>query len=340
MKRLIFTLLTISVLLGGCASSRQPEQTQYTATFLNLFDTVTTVVGRDESKAAFQEKAEWVRSELEVYHRLFDIYNEYPDMNNLKTVNDQAGIAPVKVDEKIIALLQDCKRYETLTEGKVNTAMGGVLKLWHESRTAGIEDPLHARLPDMQMLQQAAKYKDISCVVIDEKACTVFITDSRVQLDVGAVAKGWATQRVAEIAPKGLLISVGGNVCATGPKTADGTPWVVGIQKPEGEGYLHTIRVAGGCVVTSGDYQRTYTVSGKSYHHIIDPETLMPANLWRSVSVVCEDSALADALSTALFLMPLEQGRRLAKKCGAEVMWLDLQGEKHYTPRFETLIRT
>ena len=136
-----------------------------------------------------------------------------------------------------------------------------------------------------------------------------------------------------------MLISVGGNVCATGPKQGE-HPWVIGIQNPDGGDYLHTIYVTDGCVVTSGDYQRTYTVDGKKYHHIIDPDTRMPAGYWRSVSIVCADSALADALSTALFLLPLEEGKALAGKCGAEVLWIDKEGSEFMTSGFESIIRT
>ena len=159
------------------------------------------------------------------------------------------------------------------------------------------------------------------------------------RLDVGAVAKGWAVQRVAEESPTGLLISVGGNVCATGPKDETGTPWVVGINDPDGGEYLHTIYNADASVVTSGDYQRYFVVDGKPYHHIIDPDTRMPGSLWRSVTIVCGDSGLADALSTALFLLPLEEGQALAEKCGAEVLWMDTTGELFYTPGFRELIK-
>ena len=93
-------------------------------------------------------------------------------------------------------------------------------------------------------------------------------------------------------------------------------------------------------MVTSGDYQRTYWVEGKQYHHIIDPDTQMPSTDWRSVSVVCEDSGLADALSTALFLLPLEEGKTLAAQCGVEVLWVNADQQEYSTPGFGALIRT
>lgn len=341
MKRSIPMLLVLCVLLSGCGSMTNTAQKQYTATFLDLFDTVTTVVGISDSRESFEKKAQAVHDGLLPYHRLFDIYNDYEGMNNLKTVNDNAGIAPVKVDAAIIALLNDCKRYESATGGRVNTAMGSVLSLWHDARSAGIDDSANAALPDNAALKAAAEHTDFNTVILEEAASTVFISDPMVQLDVGAIAKGWAAQQVAQAAPTGLLISVGGNVCATGPKDESGTPWVVGIQNPNGsDKYLHTLNITGGCVVTSGDYQRTYAVDGKLYHHIIDPDTLFPAEHWRSVTIVCADSGLADALSTALFLLPREEGLSLLQKFDAEAMWVDAVGKCYYSPGFEKLIRT
>ena len=340
MKRVIPLLMVLCLFLGGCAQIGQPAQKQYTATFLDLFDTVTTIVGFAETEEAFREKVQPIHDALLTYHQLFDIYNEYEGIPNLKTVNDQAGVAPVRVDGAIIDLLTDCKDYYALTEGKVNAAMGSILRLWHDARTDGINDPVNARLPEPDALELAAAHMDFDRVTIDPEGSTVYIEDPEMSLDVGAIAKGWATQRVAEMTPKGMLISVGGNVCATGPKDEKGTPWVIGIQNLDGGDYLHTIYVSGGAVVTSGDYQRTYSVDGKQYHHIIDPGTWMPAAYWRSVTVVCQDSGLADALSTALFLLPIESGMALAERCGAEVLWIGADGEEVMTPGFREMIRT
>ena len=341
MKRFISILLLVSIFLSGCAITLPTvQEKQYTATFLNLFDTVTTIVGRASSESEFQAKAQSVHDELQRYHQLFDIYNDYDGITNLKSINDSAGIAPVEVDKAIIDLLLDCKTYYATTNGKVNAAMGSVLHLWHKARNDSIDDPLHAYIPNADELKTAAEHMDFNAVIIDEAASTVYISDPETRLDVGAIAKGWSTQRVAENAPKGLLLSVGGNVCATGPKDEKGTPWVVGIQDPDGGDYLHTIYVSGGSVVTSGDYQRYFVVDGKPYHHIIDPQTLQPSAYWRSVTIVCADSGLADALSTALFLLPQSEGQALLNEFDAEAMWVDANGNVRYSPGFEALIKT
>ncbi len=346
MKRLLPLLLCLC-LLTSCSSSRLEEifpaqkQKQYTATFLSLFDTVTTIVGKAESEEAFQNKIQPIRDEMEHYHRLFDIYEEYEGINNLKALNDRAAKAPVVVDAAILDLLEDCKTYYTATGGVFNPAMGSVLSLWHRAREDGINNPQNAYLPDPEALQNAAQHTNPDHIVINREASTVFFSDKELKLDVGAIAKGWSVQRICSHAPSGLLISVGGNVYATGPKAEDGTPWGVGIQSPESDGsYLHILNIKGGSVVTSGSYHRAYAVDGKLYHHIIDPRTLYPGTLWTSVTVVCADSGLADVLSTSLFLLSQAEGQALLDRYGAVAMWVDNQGNQYYSSGFRELIRS
>lgn len=343
MIRKILSLVLAFILLTGCSS---PQNTivkkRYQASFLTLFDTVTSIVGYAESEEEFEEITDEIHDQLEAYHQLFDIYKTYEGINNIKTINDQAGIAPVKVDPVLIVFLQDCKEFYDATDGVVNVAMGSVLSLWHDTRNAGINDPEHAKLPDEEALKEAAKHCSFDTVIIDEENSTIYLEDPKQKLDVGAIAKGWATQRVCENLPSGFLVSVGGNVCASGPKPENNSSWVVGIQDPEGgaDDYLHTVYVNQESVVTSGDYQRYYTVEGKRYHHIIDPETLYPAEDWKSVSIICKDSGVGDALSTALFLLNMEEGQKLLDKYEAEAVWVDMEGEIYYSTGFEALIRT
>ena len=335
LSAMILCLALALSLLAGCT----PRQQRYSATYWDLFDTVTTVTAPAESQADFDALAAQIHDSLLGYHRLFDIYNDYPGLANLKTLNDQAGQGAVKVDPAIIALLEDCKSYYDLTGGRVDVTMGAVLALWHDARSTGLENPQQAALPAAQALETAAAYRGWEYIVIDTAASTVAITDPNIRLDVGAVAKGWAVQQVAKKLPSGVLLNVGGNVVATGPKDEKGTAWSVGIQDPDdGSKYLHVVALTRGSAVTSGDYQRTYTVDGKDYHHIINPDTLYPAVYWRSVTILCDDSALADALSTALFTLPREAGQEILDICGAEAMWVDSQGQEYFSPGFSAFV--
>lgn len=342
MVRRMMCLLMAACLLTGCAGPFQGlSKEQYQVTYFDMFDTVTTILGYAGSQEEFEEAAGKIHDELQEYHQLFDIYNNYENRNNLKTINDKAGIEPVKVDEKIIELLLDCRTYYEVTDGKVNTAMGSVLTLWHEARTQGMEDVDNARLPDREELKEAAAHCSFDNVIIDEAASTVYIQDKQQRLDVGAIAKGWAVEQVCKEAPSGFLVSVGGNVCVTGPKPGNDAPWVVGIQSPQNPSEnLHTLSLENGCVVTSGDYQRYYIVDGRIYHHIIDPDTQLPGTYWKSVSIICEDSGLADALSTALFLLPRDQGEKLLEQFSAYAIWVDQEGDIYYSEGVEDFIRT
>jgi thiamine biosynthesis lipoprotein len=306
---------------------------RYQAEFLSLFDTVTTVVGYAGSREEFTDLAGDIKSKLQEYHRLYDIYNNYDGLNNLKTVNDSAGIKPVRVDPRIIDLLVLSKQKYELTGGAVNIAMGAVLELWRGCREKGVFDPEDAALPSQEALAEASKHTDIGDVVIDRAASTVFLRDPALRLDVGAVAKGYAVEQTAQyFEQKGadhLLLSVGGNIRTIGDKLDEygrETPWVVGIRNPDeanGRAELMTVSCSGMSLVTSGVYERYYTVDGVRYHHIISPETLMPSRYYEAVTILCRDSGLADGLTTAVFNMPLSRGLRLIEALpDAEALWV------------------
>lgn len=343
MKKVLAAFLALLLFpLASCNMAAQRQR--YEATFLALFDTVTTVVGYADSEEEFTEDAEYIRSALERYHQRYDIYHTYQGINNLKTVNDSAGIAPVKVDRAIIDLLLEAKEMYGRTGGRVNVAMGRVLSLWHRYRETGLDDPEHAQLPPMAELLAAAAHTDMDQVVIDETASTVYLADPDMSLDVGAIAKGFATQRVTDEAKArgidSLLINVGGNVCALGSQDGEGKPWRVGVQDPEdAQNTLHVLEVSDKTLVTSGSYQRYYTVDGKTYHHIIDPDTLMPADRFLSVTVLAEDSGDADGLSTALFTLSYEDGLKLLESMpGVEAIWVAQDRTEFYSPGFQTYI--
>ena len=179
MGRRIWALALAVLLLSGCtaqaASGR--DLRRYEASFLTLFDTVTTIVGYAETKEDFQATAQAFHDELLVYHQLFDIYQDHDGLNNLKTVNDNAGGEPVTVDRRIVDLLLFCRELEQITGGRVDVTMGSVLALWHEARSEGVDDPEQAALPDRAALEAAAEHTGSHLLEIDEQASTVRLTD-------------------------------------------------------------------------------------------------------------------------------------------------------------------
>lgn len=337
--------VAISSLLGACSpkQEKQAEQNRYTATFFEVFDTRTEIVGYGKNEEEFKAQAERLKEKLIYYNKLFDIYHNYEGINNIKTINDNAGKEPVIVDEEVLELLKFCKEMYERSNGQVNAAMGSVLTIWHDYREQGRDNPEEAVLPEMRALEEAEKYTDINHLIIEEDAKTVYLEESEMSLDVGGIGKGYAVQKVAdyareELGMESLLISVGGNVCAIGGKQ-DGSPWKVGIQNPDQESterYAGKVEVKDKSVVTSGDYQRYYMVDGVRYCHIIDPDTLMPADYFTSVTIVAEDSGLADVMSTAIYNMPFEEGLAFVDSMEEiEAMWILGDGSIRYSQKFE-----
>lgn len=327
-------LLMLSLLLFCSLACSAPKQQRYEAVYYDLFDTITKIAGYAKNESAFREQAALIHDSLLEYHRLFDIYNLYPDTPNLKTVNDNAGGSPVAVDPRIIDLLKFGKEVDEVSGHRVNITLGAVLSLWHECREKALADPSSAVLPSSDALQEASSHVGFDKLVIDETQGTVLLTDPHASLDVGAIAKGYAAARVMELVPSGYLLSLGGNVTVRGSKPS-GEPWSVGIQDPNDPSLLlHAVKAEDLSVVTSGDYQRAFVLSGVRYHHIIDPYTLYPADQWRSVTVLCPDSGVADALSTALFLLDRPSGEELLSRYDAEALWVSSDGTEYMSSGF------
>ena len=316
-KRFFTLALLLPVLLS--LSCGKPKAFQKTS--IAYFDTVITVTAYAESEAEFNALADEIFGEFARFHALYDIYHEYDGVINLCTINKTAGDSPVVVDAQVMELLSFGKSVHALTNGGTNIAMGSVLSLWHEARKRELP-------PDIELLTEAATHTDINDLVLDEEKSTVFFADPALLLDVGAIAKGYAAERIASDLEargiSGVLLNVGGNLVAVG----NSVPWKVAVQHPETSGaYLQKLTLSEGTLVTSGSYQRYFIKDGVRYHHIIDPVTLYPKNEFLQVTVLCSDSGLADALSTALFNLSYEEGLALIETLdGAEALWYTADG--------------
>ncbi len=321
----LFSLLSAA----SCAPKKKGDPEPKTRIFYEHFDTVSVFydyTGMDS--AEFRSLADSVEAAISHYHKLFDIYHEYEGITNLATVNRLAGQGRVKVDPAIIGLLSFSVEMYHLTGGKVNIAMGAPIALWHELRVSASSEP---RIPTEEELTALSEHISIDSIVIDKEALTVEITDPLVRIDVGAVAKGYTAELIKDellsMGKSGLVLDMGGNLCAVGSKPS-GEGWKSGIRNPlylnEGEEpYVRTVILKNASLVTSGVYERYYTVNGVRYHHIIDPETLMPSYRYLSVTVQTEDSGVADALSTAIFNMDYEEAVDFIREFGkAEVTFV------------------
>ena len=336
----IFSLL----LILACSCSKitkliYSNQEVHSITFAPYFDTVGQLYSYALDKEdAFNENASSVNALLERWHRMLDIYNEYGGMNNLCTVNRNAGGDPVKVDPDLIDFVLYAKDMCELTSGEMDISLGAVLRLWHDAGTAET-----TYVPSDADLAEAAKHVGFDKVEINKEQSTIRLTDPSASLDAGALGKGYASERAAELlSSKGIssyAINLGGNIRLLGAK-GDGTPYIIGIRDPQNpDESVITLNLTDCACVTSGDYERYFTVGGVPYGHIIDKDTLRPAGYCSSVSVICKDAALADALSTALFCMSFEEGLALVSSLeDVNAIWLWLDGTINFTMGIESFM--
>ncbi|MDR1508430.1 MAG: FAD:protein FMN transferase [Synergistaceae bacterium] len=312
---------------------------KFSTEFFGTFDTVVTFTAFARDEAEFERFLGVVRGEMNRMSMLFDIYNSYDGLVNLKTINDSAGTAPLKVDSDILELIALAKEAHAETGGAVNVALGPVLAIWHDYRERAASGDVGP--PPEAELRTSAAHTSIDDVEMDEENGTVFLRYPDMRLDVGAIAKGYAAQKAADRARAlGLasgIINAGGNVVIIGPPLDGRDAWNIGVQAPEPDGasfLIDVLSLQGGSAVTSGNYQRYFISDGKVYHHIIDPKTLYPAENVKSVTVIHSDSATADILSTAAFILPPEEAYSLAARRGAEAIWITEDGAAVATPGY------
>jgi len=345
-------LISIAAAFTGCGlfasegNENQGGMTRYDYYFDDCFNTGIQLIAYCDSEDSFAKMVEIAHNMFLEYHEACDIYYNYGSPNAC-SLNSEKSVT-IEEGSRLAEVIEIAKGYYELTDGNTNVAMGSVLSLWHEVRTLANDEGNKetVNLPSYEALKEASLHCSQEDLVVDYEAGTISLKDELMTIDLGAVAKGYATNAVGQaLIESGLsdafMINSGGNCFCKGTKP-DGSSWVIGVQDPDNlsGGYVEKLALSDVCVATSGDYYRYFEIDGVRYCHIIDPDTLYPANKYRSVTVISPDAGLCDALSTALFISDIDEGTEILKKAGnACAMWIMADGTKEYSEGFTDYVR-
>ncbi|WP_026881504.1 FAD:protein FMN transferase [Clostridium akagii] len=245
--------------------------------------------------------------------RLEGLMSFYLSTSEISKLNLEAGKNEVILDEETFEVIKKSKEYSELCHGTFDITAAALVKLW------GIFSK-NQRIPakeEIENILHLINYKDI---ILNEEKKSAKLSKAGQKIDLGAIAKGYAADKIIEIykknAVKSAFINIGGNVLTLGNKP-DNSPWLIGIQNPfEPRGKnIGVIKISDETVVTSGDYVRYFKENNIKYHHILDPNTGYPANSGIiSATIIGKNSMEADALSTGIFILGLIDGMELVEK--------------------------
>ncbi|WP_062104902.1 FAD:protein FMN transferase [Bacillus niameyensis] len=301
-----FLLLCILVLLTGCWKSGEPKASSNLATSPYkrtefLMGTVVTVKIYDKDKESVLtpvfERIQILANQITV--------NEKDSV--IADVNANAGVRPVAVSEDIFELIKAGQSYSGLTKGAFDISVGPLTSLWH----IGFPD---ARKPEQAEIDAALEKIDYKQVELNDKNHTIFLKQKGMQLDLGAIAKGFITDEVVKVLKahnvQSAIVDLGGNIFVLG-KNPTNENWTVGIQNPflpRGE-IIGKLPESNHSIVTSGIYERYLEVGQIKYHHLLNPKDGYPFNNdIAGVSVISKKSIDGDALSTSIFSKGIKEG--------------------------------
>ncbi|MEC9485570.1 MAG: FAD:protein FMN transferase [Candidatus Izemoplasma sp.] len=286
-----------------------------------------------------------VENILKDYHKLSDKYHVYDGYTNVKTINNNPT-AVHTIDEKLFNMIQFTLDHQDDVDNLFNIALGPVLNVWHNYRDDCQIDN-DCLVPPMSELEAADNYTNPEDIILNETNLTIQMGPS-MSLDLGGVSKGIIsgvlTDYLDALDLYGYLLNNGESNISIGGEhpSRDNGKFILAITDPTFSGaypYYATIYLSDGDqLVTSGDYQKYYMVDGERYHHIINPNTLMPESYSRSVSIVTSDPGLADLYSTAIFTMPISEGQTFVNNIdNLEAIWYGNDGTIHFSENFEEM---
>ena len=337
MKRFAFLIFAALYLV-----SARPRLERHTAAFWGSFDTFFVITAYCESKQIFDAALMAAADSFSEMDKLYNRFEYSPEIVNIAYINRYAHEKETVMTNDLFSLLQYGIDGAKRTEGKVSPTFGAVSSVWYDEIKRGAE----AKPPNEKLLKDAADHISLDMIKLDENKKTIKLLSDKTILDAGAFAKGYAVEEVShmltEMGVNRAAISGGGNIKVIDPP--DGRLyWEIGIQNPDGAIFENSkseisLKIVNRAIATSGDYQRYFWHEGKRYHHLIDPETLYPADCFRSVTVVTKSAADADLFSTALFVSNLESGKHMAEREKLAVLWIKDKSEKECNNRMKMII--
>jgi FAD:protein FMN transferase len=241
--------------------------------------------------------------EIRRIEKLFTTFDESSQTNH---INRNAGIAPVKVDKEVFDLIKRSKRISDITQGAFDITYGSIDKrLWNFDKTL-------TRLPDPQIAKQLVRLINYHNVILDEKKCTVFLKEKGMRIGFGGIGKGYAAERAKSLLQqKGVrsgIVNAAGDLTAWGNQP-NGKPWTIGIADPNvARNAFSFLHITNTSVATSGNYEKFVLIGGKKYSHTIDPKTGLPVTGIKSVSIICANAEIADAMATPIMIMGIKVG--------------------------------
>lgn len=248
-------------------------------------------------------------------------------------INQNAGIAPVKVEKELYDLIKRSLKVSVLTDGYFDISYASLDKVWDFSKT-------YTTPPDEALIKASVKKIDYQKIVLNDSDTSVYLLKKGMKIGFGAIGKGYAANRAKAILEqngiKAGVVNAGGDLISWGLNSS-GKEWTVGIADPNNEGQvLMWLDASDLAVVTSGDYQRYVLIEGKRYAHIINPRTGWPVQGIKSVTILCPDAELADALATSVFVLGKQRGLKLINQLnGIDCLIIDDNNDLHYSAKLQ-----
>ena len=246
------------------------------------------------------------------FDRLESLMSVWRDGSDVVRLNAAAGDHAVPVSVETREVLAAARDVSDWTQGKFDVTFGALSDLWR------FDHDQDNTIPDPAAIRSRLPFIDYQLVTVDDRAGTAFITRKGARVHLGGIGKGYAIDRaIALLRSKGLndfMIQAGGDLYAAGQK-GDG-PWKLGIadpRDPSGPSFA-ALELSNATLSTSGDYERSFLKDGRRYHHLLDPDSGMPAMKCRSVTIVTDSALLADGLSTGAFILGPEEGMALIER--------------------------